>query len=212
MLTDAGFTYNGSKLIDPKGNPRQARHPRHLGLVGLGRLEPDHHARTCVTSASTRTSRSSPTGAPGSRTRSRRRTRRCSGRSARRARRTASSTRTSSQNAFIPSGQDGDADRQLGALRTTPKATTLLNQWKGTLDPKKQQPLATKLEKILLERPADHPAVDRPALVDVQHEVLPLLRHDEELLRRPDLHDVPRQHPLVHPHLPGRQGRGVTDG
>ena len=58
--------------------------------------------------------------------------------------------------------------------------------------------------------PADHPAVRRAALVDVQHEVLPLLLVAEELLRRPDLQHGPRQHPLVHADLPRRQGRRVT--
>ena len=39
-----------------------------------------------------------------------------------------------------------------------------------------------------------------------------LLQLAEELLRRPDLHDVPRQLAVVHPDLPWRQGRGVSDG
>ena len=42
-LTDAGFTYNGNKLIDPKGNPVALRGPRHRRLVRLGRLAADHH-------------------------------------------------------------------------------------------------------------------------------------------------------------------------
>ena len=43
ILTNAGFTYHGSRLYDPHGDARQPRHPRHRRLVGLGRLEPDHH-------------------------------------------------------------------------------------------------------------------------------------------------------------------------
>ena len=43
ILTNAGFTYHGSRLYDPRGDARQPRHPRHRRLVGLGRLEPDHH-------------------------------------------------------------------------------------------------------------------------------------------------------------------------
>src|SRR5207245_3979629 len=59
-------------------------------------------------------------------------------------------------------------------------------------------------------RPApDGAALHRPALVDVQHEVLPQLLLAEELLRRSDLHDVPRQRALVHPDQPGRTGRSV---
>ena len=33
----------GQRPLRPEGRPRQVRHPRHLGLVGLGRLAPDHH-------------------------------------------------------------------------------------------------------------------------------------------------------------------------
>ena len=43
LLTDAGFTYKGSNADRPEGQSRQPRHPRDLGLVGLGRVEPDHH-------------------------------------------------------------------------------------------------------------------------------------------------------------------------
>ncbi len=54
-----------------------------------------------------------------------------------------------SQNANIPSGQDatptGNWEHTYDAT-----ATTLLNTWKVTLDPKKQQAIATSLEKIWL--------------------------------------------------------------
>ena len=33
----------GRRPDRPEGEGRQARHPRHLRLVGLGRVEPDHH-------------------------------------------------------------------------------------------------------------------------------------------------------------------------
>ena len=33
----------GQPADRPEGQPGQPRHPRHLGLVGLGRVEPDHH-------------------------------------------------------------------------------------------------------------------------------------------------------------------------
>ena len=175
MLTDAGFTYKGSKLHRPEGQPGQARHPRDLGLVGLGRLEPDHHEEPAGRSASTRTSRSSPTGATGSRTRSRRRTRRCSGRSARGARRTATSTRTSRRTRSSRRAQDATPTGNWEHFSNA-KATTLLNQWKGTLDAKKQQAIATQLEKIWLQQLPIIPLFIGAALVDVQHEVLPLLR------------------------------------
>ena len=67
-----------------------------------------------------------------------------------------------------------------------------------------------KVQAVWLKTAAGDPALHRAALVDLQHEVLPLLRVAEELLRRPDLHDVPRQRPLVHPDLPGCADRSVT--
>ena len=44
ILTDAGFTYRGSRLIDPRGNGVELDIHVIAGLVGLGRVEPDHHA------------------------------------------------------------------------------------------------------------------------------------------------------------------------
>ena len=43
LLTENGFTYKGSKLIDPKGNPVAFEIHVISRLVGLGRLAADHH-------------------------------------------------------------------------------------------------------------------------------------------------------------------------
>ena len=94
LLTDSGFTYNGSKLIDPKGNPVSFQVARDRRLVATGSPRCRSSPRTSRPSASTRPSSSSPTGTPGTRARPARRRRRCSGRTPRRARRTGSSTPT----------------------------------------------------------------------------------------------------------------------
>jgi peptide/nickel transport system substrate-binding protein len=54
-----------------------------------------------------------------------------------------------SQNAFIPSGQDATVSGNWEHFQDA-QASSLLAQWKTTLDPKKQQALATQLEKIWL--------------------------------------------------------------
>ena len=56
-----------------------------------------------------------------------------------------------SKNAFIPSGTDATPTGNWEHFSHA-DATTLLNQWKGTLDVKKQKAIATKLEKIFLEQ------------------------------------------------------------
>ena len=54
-----------------------------------------------------------------------------------------------SKNAFIPAGQDGSPTGNWEHYSDA-QATSLLDQWKVTLDPKKQQTIATQLEKIWL--------------------------------------------------------------
>jgi peptide/nickel transport system substrate-binding protein len=54
------------------------------------------------------------------------------------------------KNAFVPAGQDASPTGNWPHFSNA-KATTLLNQWKVTLDPKKQQTLATQLQKIFLK-------------------------------------------------------------
>jgi peptide/nickel transport system substrate-binding protein len=147
-LTDAGFTYKGSQLIDPKGNPVKldlhvisgwsdwvasdqilAKNLRDIGIDSNEVLEPDWgswqpnaYATKNPTLMWQNASQGSPYGYFYS---------------------------NLSQNAFIPSGQDGsptgNSEHYYDAA-----ATPLLDQWKVTLDPKKQQAIATKLEKIFL--------------------------------------------------------------
>ncbi len=106
-------------------------------------------------------------------------------------------------------GSGRDLDRQLGAL--------LRSQRDGPPEPVEALAQAGRPARAghqgpgrVAEDAAGDPALHRAALVDLQHEVLPLLRVAEELLRRPDLHDVPRQRRLVHADLPWRADRSVT--
>ena len=55
-----------------------------------------------------------------------------------------------SKNAFIPAGQDGTPTGNWEHFYND-KATSLLNQWKATLDPEKQQTIGTQLQKIWLQ-------------------------------------------------------------
>src|SRR5207248_3657074 len=148
MLTDAGFTYKGSSLIDPKGNPVKLDiHvisgwsdwvasnqiiTKNLSAIGInsnvalepdwGSWQPNAYATKNPTLLWEMGSQGSPYGY---------------------------FYANLSQNAFIASGEDGSPTGNTEHF-ADPQATPLLNEWKVTLDPKKQQQLATKLEKIWL--------------------------------------------------------------
>ena len=202
LLTDNGFTYKGNNLIDPKGNPVSfqihvisgwsdwvaslqiiTKNLQAVGIDATVKLEPDWNS-WYPNASSTKTptllwqgaSQGSPYGYFYS---------------------------NMHQNAYIPSGQDGTPTGNWEHYQN-PTATSILNKWKVTLDPKKQQSLRDAAREPLAQAAADHPAVHRAALVDLQHQVLPLLHVAEELLRRSDLHHVPRQRVVVHAHLPRR--------
>ena len=148
LLTSNGFTYKGSQLIDPKGNPVSldihvisgwsdwvasnqiiTKNLSDIGISSKVALEPDWGS-WYPNAASTKNptllwqvgSQGSPYGY---------------------------FYANLSQNAFIPSGQDATVSGNWEHFQDA-QATSLLAQWKTTLDPKKQQALATQLEKIWL--------------------------------------------------------------
>lgn len=148
LLTSNGFTYKGSQLIDPKGNPVSldihvisgwsdwvasnqiiTKNLSDIGISSKVALEPDWGS-WYPNAASTKFptllwqvgSQGSPYGY---------------------------FYANLSQNAFIPSGQDATVSGNWEHFQDA-QATSLLAQWKTTLDPKKQQALATQLEKIWL--------------------------------------------------------------
>ena len=189
-LTDAGFTYKGSTADRPEGQRRQARHPRDLGLVGLGRLEPDHHEEPA-----------------GDRHRLERRSSRprlgrlvpervldeepdaaLAGRLARLAVRLLLREPLAERVHPVRAGRD--ARPATGSTSRHDRRRRCSTSGRGRSTSKKQQQIATKLEKIFLQQLPIIPLLIGAAVVDVQHEVLPLLPDAEELLRRPDLHHV----------------------
>ena len=204
MLTDNGFTYKGSTLIDPKGNAVKldihvisgwsdwvasnqiiTKNLQAIGIDSNVELEPDWNSwypNASSTKFPTLLWQNASQGSP-----------------------YGFFYANISQQVHAP-GQDGDEHRQLDAqLRTTgdgPPEPVEGHARRGEAAGDRD-----KAGEALAAAAADRAAVHRPALVDLQHEVLPLLHVAEELLRRPDLHHVSRQHPLVHADLPGRQGR-----
>ena len=148
-LTDAGFTYKGDTLLDPKGNPVKldihvisgwsdwvasnqiiTKNFRDIGLDSNVKLEaswgdwfPNAFATKNPTLLWQVASRGSPYGF---------------------------FYANLHQNAFIPSGQDATPTGNWAHF-ASPKATPLLNQWKGTLVTPKQKQIATKLQKIWLQ-------------------------------------------------------------
>ena len=116
-----------------------------------------------------------------------------------------------SRTKYTPPGEDATNTGNWAHYQNA-KATALLNQWKSTLSVAKQKQIASQLGELFLQDQPIVPLFVGPRWSTYTHEVLPLLLVAEELLRRPDLHDGSRQHPLVHANLPWRQGRRVTVG
>jgi peptide/nickel transport system substrate-binding protein len=149
MLTDAGFTYKGSRLIDPKGdavkldihvisgwsdwvasNQIITRNLRDIGINSNVALEPDWGAwypSAYATKFPTLLWQGGSTGSP-----------------------YGYFYANLSQNAFIPKGQDASSTGNWEHFSDA-AATSLLNQWKVTFAPKKQHQIATKLEKAFLQ-------------------------------------------------------------
>ncbi|HKB94064.1 MAG TPA: ABC transporter substrate-binding protein [Gaiellaceae bacterium] len=149
MLTDAGFTYKGSTLLDPKGNAVKldihvisgwsdwvasnqiiTKNLREIGIDSNVALEPDWGSwqpNAMATKNPTLLWQGGSQGSP-----------------------YGYFYANLSQNAFIPAGQDGTPTGNWEHYADA-KATTLLNQWKASLVPAKQQQIATQLEKIWLQ-------------------------------------------------------------
>ena len=149
-LTDAGFIYKGNQLIDPKGNSVKldihvisgwsdwvasnqiiTKNLQAIGIDSNVRLEaswgdwfPNAFSTKNPTLLWQVGSRGSPYGY---------------------------FYANLSQNAFIPSGTDATPTGNWEHFANA-KATTLLDQWKGTLDVAKQHKIATQLEKIFLQQ------------------------------------------------------------
>jgi peptide/nickel transport system substrate-binding protein len=147
-LIAAGFTYKGSQLLDPKGNPVTlnihvisgwsdwvasdtiiSKNLQAIGINSNVALEPDWGSwfpNAYATKNPTLLWQIASTATPWG-----------------------YFNANLSQNSYIPSGQDASSTGNWSHTYDA-TATTLINQWRATLDPKKQQLIATQLEKIWL--------------------------------------------------------------
>ena len=149
LLTDNGFTYSGSKLIDPKGAPVSFEvHviggwsdwvaslqiiTKNLQAIGIGasvKIEPDWNSwypSASSTKAPTLLWQNASQGSP-----------------------YGFFYANLHQNALIASGQDGTPTGNWEHF-SDPSATGLLNQWKRSLKPDVQHALATKVQAVWLK-------------------------------------------------------------
>ena len=189
-LTAAGFTYKGSKLIDPKGNPVTlnihvisgwsdwvasnqiiTKNLQAIGIDSNVALEPDWNSWYPNASSTKNPTLLWQNGAQASPY--------------------GFFNANLSSNAYIPSGQDATNTGNWEHYKTT-RATTLLNQWKATLDPKKQQAIATQLEKIWLQQLPIVPLFIGPRWSTYSTKYFHCFDSPKNLLRRSDLHHVSR--------------------
>jgi len=150
LLTDNGFTYKGKKLVDPKGNDVSldihvisgwsdwvasnqiiTKNLQGIGLDSNVKLEPDWNSwypNAFATKNPTLLWQNGSQGSP-----------------------YGFFNANLSKNSLIASGQDASATGNWSHTYS-PTATTLLDQWKVTLDVKKQHAIATQLEKVFLQQ------------------------------------------------------------
>jgi peptide/nickel transport system substrate-binding protein len=148
-LTAAGFKYKGSSLIDPKGNPVTMDIPvisgwsdwvaslqiitRNLQAIGVNataKLVPgwnEWYPSAASTKTPTLLWQVAPAGSP-----------------------YGFFYANMHNSSYTASGTDATATGDWEHYKNA-QATSLLDQWKVTLDPKKQQTLATQIEKIWLD-------------------------------------------------------------
>ena len=149
LLTDAGFTYKGSTLMDPKGNTVNldihvisgwsdwvasnqiiTKNLQAIGLNSNVKLEPDWNSwypNASATKNPTLLWQTASQASPYSFFLS-----------------------NLSQLKYTPSGQDATNTGNWSHIYDA-KATALLNQWKASLDPKKQQALFAQVANIFLQ-------------------------------------------------------------
>jgi peptide/nickel transport system substrate-binding protein len=153
-LTDAGFTYKGSTLIDPKGNPVNldihvisgwsdwvasnqiiTKNLQAIGINSAVALEPDWNSwypNASTTKNPTLLWQNASQGSPYGFFNS-----------------------NLSANRYTPPGQDATSTGNWEHYQSA-QATTLLNQWKATLSVSKQHTIAAQLAQLFL---ADQPIV-----------------------------------------------------
>jgi peptide/nickel transport system substrate-binding protein len=149
MLTDNGFTYKGSQLLDPKGNPVNldihvisgwsdwvasnqiiTKNLQAIGIDSNVKLEPDWNSwypNASSTKNPTLLWQNASQGSP-----------------------YGFFNANLSNNSYTPSGQDATNTGNWAHFKND-NATSLLAAWKTSLDSKKQHAIATQLEKLWLQ-------------------------------------------------------------
>ena len=188
LLTDNGFTYKGSKLIDPKGNPVSLDIHVISGWSDWVASTADHHEEPAGDRHRRERRSSSRTGTPGTRTRSRTKTPTLLWQNASQGSPYGFFYANLLQNALSPRARTapptGNWEHFAERQRDGPPQPV-----EDVARPGRSSTRSRRSSRQLwLDRHAGRPALHRAALVDLQHEVLPLLHVAEELLRRPDLH------------------------
>jgi peptide/nickel transport system substrate-binding protein len=149
-LTDAGFTYKGSQLLDPKGNPVKldvhvisgwsdwvasdqiiAKNLQAIGIDSKEVLEPDWNSWYPNASSTKNPTLLWQVGGQGSPF--------------------GFFNANFSNNAYVAPGLDATNTGNWEHYKSD-QGTALLQQWKQSLDPKKQQAAATALEKLWLQQ------------------------------------------------------------
>jgi peptide/nickel transport system substrate-binding protein len=150
ILTDNGFKYEGSKLVDPKGNRVSfqihvisgwsdwvaslqiiTKNLQDIGIDADVKLEPgwgEWYPNATSTKFVTLLWQTASTGSP-----------------------YGFFFNNMHENTYLPSGQDAVNTGNFAHYKDA-TATDLLNQWKATLDVKGQKKLATKLQKLWLQK------------------------------------------------------------
>jgi peptide/nickel transport system substrate-binding protein len=150
LLTDNGFTYKGSQLLDPKGNPVNldihvisgwsdwvasdqiiAKNLQGIGIDSSVKLEPDWNSWYPNASSTKNPTLLWQVGGQGSPF--------------------GFFNANLSNNSYIASGQDATNTGNWEHFKSD-QGTTLLNQWKSSLDVKQQKAIATKLEQLWLQQ------------------------------------------------------------
>jgi peptide/nickel transport system substrate-binding protein len=150
LLTDNGFTYKGSKLMDPKGNPVSfdvhvisgwsdwvaslqiiTKNLQDIGIDAGVKLEPDWGSwfpNATSTKTVTLLWQTAATGSP-----------------------YGFFFNNMHKNTFVPSGEDAVNTGNFAHYQNA-KATSLLDAWKLTLDPVQQKKIAAQLENLWVDQ------------------------------------------------------------
>ena len=204
MLTDNGFKYNGDKLLDPKGNPVAfqihvisgwsdwvaslqiiSKNLQDIGIDASVKLEPDWGSwfpNATSTKFVTLLWQIAATGSP-----------------------YGYFFNNMHNNTYVPSGEDavntGNFAHYKNAAGDDPA-----RQVEGDARRRRAEEDRNAGPEALAEGTADHPAVRGYAVVDLQHEVLPLLPDPEQPVCASDLQQLPGQRRHADPHLHRRRG------